>query len=223
MSSDLPTSPAPSPPLIADGPTAAARPRRLRLLNVVISLFVVLNLLAVLRSNRPSWAGRAVDGALEETLGPYAAYRTRYVGWLLDRYAHLAGLNNRWEMFSHQSRFNWWYGIEAVTGPDTATELNVPLLGDRRTVMQRVLFDFREAKFHLNLYGSRDLRARYGRFLCRQLRDASAGQAPEVQGIRFLLYHQDLLDPAEAREQGTHLDPNIYHQTLNQVSCLPRG
>ena len=69
-------------------------------------------------------------------------------------------------MFSSQPRFNWWFGIEAVTA-DGAFELPVPLQGDR-TLAQRSLFDFREAKFHLNLYSSESLRDRYARYLCRQ-------------------------------------------------------
>jgi hypothetical protein len=187
--------------------------------NVLISLFVVLNLAAVLHANRPSWASKSADAALDTVFGPSGAYRSRLAGWLLSRYEHLSGLNNRWEMFSHQSRFNWWYGIQAVTSDGTAFDLDVPLQGNR-TVAQRTLFDFREAKYHLNLYGNVDLRNRYGRYLCRQFPSALG---MEVRSVRFLLRHQMLLPPQEARIRGTHLDPNVYTRPLSETSCLPRG
>jgi len=122
-------------------------------------------------------------------------------------------------MFSHQSRFNWWYGVQALSASGSVQDLNVPGVGER-TFGQRALFDFREAKYHLNLYGDEDLRQRYGRYLCREV--ARAGGEP-VHSIRFLLHHQDLLYPEEARRRGTHLEPEIFTRTLNEFSCLPRG
>ncbi len=203
----------PHPPRRAPRGGAALRSRAF---NVAISAFVVLNVVAVLRSNRPSWAGRAIEQAVGESIGPYALYRTRYAAWLVDRYAHLSGLNNRWQMFSHQSRFNWWYGVKALTAAGRAVELDLPGLGQRRFA-QRWLFDFREAKYHLNLYGNEDLRQRYARHVCRQW--PAIGGDP-VLGIRFQLHHQDLLDPAQARARGTHLDPEISTSTMNEFSCL---
>jgi hypothetical protein len=188
----------------------------------LISLFVVMNILAILRSNRPSWAGHAVESTAESAFGPLAVYRLRYTGWLIDRYAHLSGLNNRWEMFSHQSRFNWWYGIQGVTPDGTVVELNLPLVGER-TFAERNFFDFREAKYHLNLYPNPDLRHRYGRYLCRALARVRVPDHGRVQQIRFLLHHQNLLSPEEARARGTHIEPNVYSRSLDEVSCLPRG
>ncbi len=205
-------------------PSAASTRRRL-IGKTLISLFAVLNVAAVLRSNRASvvtsWASRALESTADDTLGPSAGYRLRYTGWLIDRWAHLSGLNNRWEMFSHQSRFNWWYGVQALTPDETVVELDLPLLG-QRTFAQRVLWDFREAKYHLNLYADPQLRARYGRYLCRRLEHSRIPDHGKVQTIRFQLHHQLLRTPEEARARGTHLDPNIYTRTLDEVSCLPR-
>ena len=188
---------------------------RSRVLDVLISAFVILNLITVLRSNRPSWAARAVESAVGDSLGPYALYRLNYTGWLVDRYAHLTGLNNRWEMFSHQSRFNWWYGIQAVGPGGIGHDLDLPGIG-QRSFAQRWLFDFREAKYHLNLYGNEDLRQRYARYLCRNRREPGGA---EIVGVGFLLHHQDLLYPEEARARGTHLEPDIHTQLLNEFSC----
>ena len=208
-------------PATAD-PSAVRLRRTLALAGkVAISLFAVLNVATVLRSNRPSWAGQAVESAVDGTLGPSGVYHARYAGWLLDRWAHLAGLNNRWEMFSHQSRFNWWYGVQAITPDGTTVDLDLPLLG-QRTLPQRLVWDFREAKFHLNLYPDARLRERYGRYLCRGLAHSRVPDHGKVRTIRFQLHHQMLLSPPQARERGTHLDPNIYTQTLDEVSCLPR-
>jgi hypothetical protein len=202
--------------------TSVAAARRRLLGKVLVSAFALMNIVAVLRSNRPTWAGRAVESATESTLGTNAAYRLRYAGWLIDRYAHLTGLNNRWEMFSHQSRFNWWYGIQAVTRDQTAVELDLPALG-QRTFGQRTFWDFREAKYHLNLYPDQQLRQRYGRYLCRSLARVRVPDHGRVEMIRFQLHHQNLLSPPEARTRGTHLEPNFYTRTLDEVSCLPRG
>ena len=226
-------------PVISDEPALAHEPARLdpsrdtaseparsRLWGLVVktlvSCFVILNVLAILRSNRPVWAGRVVEAAVDDAFGPHALYRTRYAGWMLDRYAHLSGLNNRWVMFSHQSRFNWWYGVQAIGPDNVAADLNLPLIGER-SMSQQILFDFREAKYHLNLYSSLDLRTRYARYLCRQLPVTTGTYGLQVQAIRFLLHHQELLYPAQARERGTHLEPDIYTRTLNEVTCLPRG
>jgi hypothetical protein len=191
--------------------------RRRAAINALISAFVVLNLVAILRSNRPSWAGRPIERTVDGAMGPYALYRLRYSAWLIDRYAHLAGLNNRWEMFSHQSRFNWWYGVQAISNGGSE-DLNLPNVGER-TFAQRLLFDFREAKYHLNLYGNEELRHRYARRVCREIQQ----RGQPVESIRFVLHSQALLYPEEARRRGTHVEPEIDTRTLDEFSCLPRG
>jgi hypothetical protein len=209
----------------SDGPATpepAAATRRRLLGKTLISMFAVLNIVTVFRSNRTSWASRAIGFATGGVLGEMAGYRLRYTGWLIDRYAHLSGLNNRWEMFSHQSRFNWWYGIQAVTPDQTAVDLNLPGVG-QRTFAQRTFFDFREAKYHLNLYPDPTLRQRYGRYLCSGLARVRVPDHGRVEKIRFLLHHQMLRSRADARVLGTHLEPNIFTRTLDEVSCLPRG
>jgi hypothetical protein len=197
-----------------------ARPRvppelRRRVLKVLISLFCVLNVATVLYANRPSWATSAVDGALDRHLSPWQAYRVRLLGWMSSRYAHLSGLDNRWQMFGRQSRFNWWFRIVAIAPDGAVNDLPLPLQSER-TFLQANFFDFREAKYHLNLYADEDLRTRYARYLCRRF--------PVVNGattasIRIFLHHQQLVDRATARARGTHLEPHSYARVLQEVSC----
>jgi hypothetical protein len=184
---------------------------------VVISGFAVLNLTTVLWANRPAWAVRMGD-ELRNAASARNAYRVAYAGWLLSRYAHLAGLDNRWQMFGRQSRFNWWFQIQAVDAEGTPTDLPLPLQSDR-TVVERTFFDFREAKFNLNLYGIEDLRIRYGRYLCRHF--------PVVKGnlvrrIRITRHHRMLLPMQVARSRGTHLEPQSYATVINELSCSVR-
>jgi hypothetical protein len=186
------------------------------ILSVLISVFVLLNIGAVFYSNRPTWFVAFTDHVSDTKLSPQAAYRVSYAGWLLARYAHMAGLDNRWEMFSHQSRFNWWFGIQAITSDGVAVDLKLPRQGER-TFMQRTFFDFREAKYHLNLYNGTKLRNRYGRYLCRQFPSV---QGRTVHAIRFLRHTQSIRTPEEARALGTHLDPKIATEHLNDVACL---
>src|SRR5687767_11141628 len=98
---------------------------------VAISAFVVMNLTAIAYANRPSWAERLVDGTLQSSLSPQGAYRVRYLGWLAARYGHLAGLDNRWQMFGAQSRFNWRLQFRAVGVDGRTVDLPLPLQSER--------------------------------------------------------------------------------------------
>ena len=186
---------------------------------VVISVFIVLNLTAIAYANRPSWAENGVDGVLRSSVSPQTVYRVRYLGWLTARYGHLAGLDNRWQMFGAQPRFNWWLHYRAYTADGRTVDLPLPMQSERGFI-DRTFFDFREAKYYLNLYSSEDLQRRFARYLCRAF--------PEVEGaptvsVELLRKHQVLLDPENAEARGTHLDPQVHSQPLFQEACASGG
>src|SRR5207247_458431 len=83
------------------------------------------------------------------------------------RSSHPTVLGNLWQMFGRQSRFNWCFPISAVYGNAERINLLLPPQSDR-TFWQGTLFDFREGKFHLNLYPSPELREAYAHHLCRE-------------------------------------------------------
>ncbi len=186
-------------------------------MTMLIPAFNLQNIAAVFRTNQPPWPMTRVEQLERANLSPEPAYRVDYAGWMLARYAHLAGLDNRWEMFSTQSRFNWWFEIQALTDGGPAVTLNLPRQGER-TFPQRTFFDFREAKYHLNLYGGDELRERYGRYLCRE---NTTVEGRTVQAIRFIRHVQNLRTRAEAHALGSHLEPRIDSQALQTVPCSP--
>lgn len=184
---------------------------------LIVSLFCLLNILAVLVMNQPDAFETAKTELFAARLSPTATYRVRYAEWLVKRYAHLAGLDNRWTMFSTVHRFDWWYVIKAIRGAGPEV-LPLPRQSER-SFLQRHLFDHKEAKIDLNLYGRPEWRRAYGRYLCRQL---AAGGDPAAF-VMFELRYQALLERAQAEALGRHLEPSEHSQVLDAVVCPPVG
>lgn len=184
---------------------------------LLISAFCVLNVSAVLVMNQPEAVARAKEQWLSAHLTPVASYRVRWTEWLVKRWAHLAGLDNRWTMFSTVHRFDWWYRIKAIrpAGPEL---LPLPLQSER-SLVQRAFVDHKEAKIHLNMYGNPEWRRAYGRYLCRQL--AAAGDPAGF--VVFELDHQMILDRGAARATGTHVEPRSHAQVVDAVLCAASG
>lgn len=189
---------------------------------LLVSAFCLLNILAVLVMNQPEVVADAKERWVAARFSPQDAFRVRYVEWLVKRWAHLAGLDNRWTMFSTLHRFDWWYVIKAIrpAGPEV---LPLPLQSPR-TPLQRIFFDHKEAKIHLNLYSAPEWRLGYGRYLCRQM-----AQAGDPAGfVVFELHYQNILTREEAERSGTHLEPTSHVQVADAVLCPgvtlgPRG
>lgn len=181
----------------------------------LISTFCVLNLAAALWMNRPP----AVDAALDEGLShlpPMRAFHVRYGLWLLSRWAHLAGLDNKWTMFSTLHRFDWWYVIKAKY-PDGSEEVLPLPLQSERTPLEHFFFDFKEAKIHLNLYLQPDWRKAYARYLCRWLIDHRGPPPPGV--IIYELHYQNIYPRPQAAALGTHREPQSRSQVIQIVEC----
>lgn len=182
----------------------------------LIVLFMVVNLATIAFANRPPALADAVARRLDQALSPDAAWRVRWVGWLWQRYAHLVGLDNRWEMFGRQSRFNWRYEIVGRYGDAGARVLPLPLQ-TRRTLAQDLLLDFKEPKLHLNLYPDAARRERWAQYLCRRF--------PEHEGRRMEdvvidLHWRELRPLAEAVRTGTHLASGTHVAALDTFPCI---
>jgi len=178
----------------------------------IISCFVVLNFGAVLFMNRPTAITQGEEKVLE-TLDPDRAYLLRYGRWMLQYYAFITGLNNQWQMFGHQSRYNWWYVIKAKYGDGEPRVLPLPLQSER-TFLQSVFVDFKETKFHLNLYPRPWAREAYAYYLARQY---PVHEGVPISSIIFELHWQAILPREEASMTGVHLDPNITTQVIQTV------
>lgn len=180
----------------------------------VISLFVLLNIGTVFHVNRPDWIPR-VWGLVSESPTPEWAYRRSYMDWVVRRYAHLVGLDNRWEMFSTLHRFDWWIRIYGIDRFSNRKLLTLPLQSERG-FFQRQFADFREAKFHLNMYGDEQLRNQYARYLCGP--SVNSGNE-KYQAIEFELFHRNLRVRKEAELTGTHRQEGIFHQRMGMYQC----
>ncbi|MBL7714490.1 MAG: hypothetical protein JNL01_03415 [Bdellovibrionales bacterium] len=165
----------------------------------LISFFCVLNLFTVVFMNRNEWFGNPMG----------------YPPWILRRYAHLVGLDNRWEMFSYAHRFNWKLVFTAKTESNKTWVLPIPFQS-KRGFWNRLIFDFHAGKWWLNLYGSQDLRVQYSDFLCRTY--------PMVEGektyaIEVTLQTQEILDRRVAAEKGHHLGKETEPELLELFIC----
>jgi hypothetical protein len=191
---------------------SGVRPIRRKL----ISLFIVLNILTLLVANQPpafvDWKQRTA----EALLGPQPAWVLRYGEWLIRRYAHIVGLDNRWMMFSRLPRFDWWFVIKAKHRDWTHEVLPLPRQSER-SFGQRVFFDFKEAKLHLNIYNYPQARRAYGRHLCRTTGERT-GTVPLA--IVWERHYQDILERSEAAASGTHLDPEVRSEVIQVVECV---
>jgi hypothetical protein len=181
----------------------------------VITLFVVLCVGAIAFANRPEELSLAVDRRIDETMSPLMAWRVRYASWLLQRYAHLVGLDNRWEMFGRQSRFNWRYVIRGRYGDAGEHALPLPLQTER-TLFQDLILDFKEPKLHLNLYPEQRWRERYAQYLCRRFPSYGGRR---IEAIVFEIRWQELRTRAEASASGEHLAAMEYSRPLDTFPC----
>lgn len=179
------------------------------------SVFIMLNLGTVLYMNTP-FSLESLGNRILDTRLPYSISRVLRLGsWSLQRYAHLVALDSRWQMFGRQSHFSWRYLISAKYQNSDLVLLPLPRQS-QRTGWQDFLFDFREAKFMLNLFQSREARRGWAYALCREypLHEGSA-----IHSILFELETQTILPPSEALAGNTHLSPQVNRGVLDAFPC----
>lgn len=182
----------------------------------LISLFIALNVLTLLVANQPPAFVEWKQRTAESLLGSRPAWVLRYGEWLIRRYAHIVGLDNRWMMFSRLPRFDWWFVIKAKHRDFTHEVLPLPRQSER-SFAQRVFFDFKEAKLHLNIYHRPQARWAYGRHLCRATADRT-GTLPLA--IVWERHYQNILPRSEAAASGTHLAPEVRSEIIQVVECV---
>jgi hypothetical protein len=162
-------------------------------LKLAVVLFFALNLLTILNSNRPEWLPN----------WPQLKYR-------LGMYGHYVGLDNRWEMFSYIYRDDWMLVFKGKPrGP--GAEYILPLaLQSKRAWYNEWFFDFREAKYRLNIFGSKPAREKYAHYQCRQF-------DLEYVGIDYV--SRKIFPREEARKSGQILSPHTSTHRIDTVRC----
>lgn len=180
----------------------------------LLSAFIVLNLSTVAFMNLPDILCKQMDKAFEAVLPSKPVYHLRYASWRWQQYAYITGLDNKWQMFGYQSRFNWWYDIRAIYSDGHVTkQLLLPLPNQSaRSLGQQFLFDFKERKFELNIYLNEPARESYSHYLARQY---PTFESLPIQSVRWHLGYQNILPPKEAVAKGQLHDPRCYVQLLN--------
>lgn len=146
-----------------------------------------------------------------------------WAGWQVRRYAHRLGLDNRWQMFGFQSRFNWWYTLRGHYSDGVRTaSAELPILpADPPRGWPNWLLRFKNNKFELNVYRNRPFREAYARYLARQY--ATHDGLP-IQSVEWQLSYQMILPPEEAMRQQRLTEPRCATQTMDlfPVADAPR-
>ena len=182
---------------------------------LLIYVFIIINIFTVLFINRPVFLAKKINEIIDSYKSPRVSYKLSLLSWYIKSYAHIVGLDNQWQMFGRQSRFNWWYLIKAKYENSEVVTLPLPRQMPRNLI-ERNLIDFKEGKFHLILYGNEIGRETYSHYLCRKF---SEHNDSKIKSIVFELWWQNILPPKEARKKGMCLDPGIYNQVLNEFNC----
>jgi hypothetical protein len=181
----------------------------------LISAFVLTNLATVFFVNLPLHWKENFLGWAATTRSAEDLYRLQMASWHMQRYAYFAGLDNRWQMFGYQSRFNWWYVIRGVYGD--GTHENVVLLPlpnqSGRTICETFLFDLKESKFELNIYLNPTAREAYSRYIARQFPERDG---MPIRAVRWELGCQNIVPPDEAIGRQELLYPQCSFLLLNE-------
>ncbi len=187
-----------------------------------VSLFAIANLGTVLFVNLPSEWTESVARWEAAHLTPQVAYQFTLTAWRVRWYGHLTGLNNRWQMFGRQGRFNWWYVVRAKYSDGQRSEwVHLPIPSQSpRTLAQRLIFDLKERKFQLNIYNNRLARESYSRYLARQFPEHDGLL---IESIRWELGYQNILPPADAVRQQKLVDPRCHLRKLDEFAVRDRA
>ena len=153
----------------------------------------------------------------EQVSTPETAYRLRVADWGVRYGGYVSGLSSKWQMYGGQSRFNWHYIISAIyvdaEGNDTEhVVLPLPRQSER-TWAEEKLFDFKEAKFLLNIYSDELARETYARYLARQYSHQNGCQ---ISRIRVTLATQNIIPPMIAVREQQLLEDKVEYRVINE-------
>ena len=171
----------------------------------LVLIFVLINALAVTVINRPAWFKSSSDPV------------NRLV-WMARVYAHWAGTDARWEMFSYMYRDDWQLIFKGRASDNPNESVLALPLQSQRSFWDRWLFDFKEAKIRLNMYGDKKLRQRYARYLCRQ---SKLNNAAPLKYVACDLESQPLAPRILALAMGQHALGFKKTTRFDEVACAP--
>jgi hypothetical protein len=158
------------------------------------------------------WLDRA-----ERSTTPETGYRLRMADWGVRYGGYVSGLSSKWQMYGGQSRFNWRYIISAIYVDEEGNkseEVVLPLpRQSARTWAEEKLFDFKEAKFLLNIYSDELARETYARYLARQY---PQWNGRSISSIRVNLATQNIIPPIIAVREQKLLEEKVEYRLVNE-------
>lgn len=172
-------------------PSASLPPRWQR---IALSIATLLIFTTIGWCNLPAAAHQACYQWCENNLPAQLNYRVRQGEWYARYAAHIGGVDNRWQMYGGQSRFNWEFQIYGEYGEENErVDRLLPLpRQSERNLFTRWIVDFKEAKFYLNIYNDEIGRECYARYLARQFPEH---QGKPLKNIRFDMRIRYILPP----------------------------
>lgn len=178
---------------------------------LAISIFVIVNLFTIFYVNLPVFIHNLIDRKVSQELSPQEQYLVRWSIYRLQRYAYIVGLDNRWQMFGRQSRFNWRFQIYGLytDGHQIKKRLLPEPRQMARSAFQDTIVDFKEGKFHLNLYGNKSARYAYAFYLARRF---PSFEGMPLTTVVFEVKFRNLREPRAAYFLGHHLEPAEFTQ-----------
>lgn len=172
-----------------------------RLGKIIISLFILLTMLVWAWRHTPDWWDQWYWGQVDARLSAEQARAARQVPYALNWYAHKVGLDNRWEMYSSLMRGDWTIIAIGVDANGQRVLLPEPLQSSR-TLFQRSVVDFREAKYQIHLTRWPSECARYVSYLKRRYPTHNGVKIESiVLNLRFRSYAASTYDAART---GSH-------------------
>lgn len=180
----------------------------------LISLFCVLNLSAVLYANVPANLAAWTQPALAAALGPQGQTCAGCAGWALGRWAHVAGLGARWQLFGPLPSYDYALTL-TVRWPD-GTSSRLPTSPWQKTGVASVLTEHKQHKIDLNLGWNAATRDAWGRHVCRWLA-ATTGRFPSA--VAFTMETRAILPRAQADATATVHGPANPPQDVATVDC----
>ncbi len=122
-----------------------------RLVKWILSAFIVLNIVTLLAMNRPDAMATWLSQKTQSDCSPTTAKLLNDIPDGLYWFAHKAGLNVKWQMYSYLQRYDFTILAVGIDANGNAVLLPEPLQSER-SLFDRFVTDFRETKYQLNIY-----------------------------------------------------------------------
>lgn len=185
-----------------------------QLRRALISAFVLISITTILVINRTDPVISTANKYVVRHLLPPVLYSKGVQNFFI-YYAAYTGLDPRWTMFGRTQVYDWWHVIKAEYANSEIVVLPIPTQSPR-TVLQRIFFDYKEVKFHVNIHQSLVGQQAYASYLCRQY---PSHEGSPIRSITMEVQWATHYGPYEAKVRGSHVMPGTGTKLLGVYQC----